>query len=232
MGAPPDLAPASGSSSPTAGDDLRTLAGAVAHDLRTPLAALAIEVELALCRERTAQEYRDALGQIGERANEALDILRDLAMLASPGVRRDTGAISLDLLFDLVSRECASLAGGVQFVTGAPGTAVRGDEAGIGRALTLLLRHAVRGRTAGASVRLRAGEPAGTDIRRLELVLEAVPSGFRAATWQPLHRPDGTLHPGWLPLRVASKLLQESGATVAVLEDRGGGSLSIGLACA
>ena len=45
-------------------EQLEAFAAAVAHELRTPLAALSGEVDVALRRERSAAAYRDALVRI------------------------------------------------------------------------------------------------------------------------------------------------------------------------
>jgi len=62
---------------------LPAFAGAVAHEIRTPLAAVAGEVELALCRDRTVVEYQEALRRIGEGIAELIEITGDLSLLAS-----------------------------------------------------------------------------------------------------------------------------------------------------
>ena len=59
----------------------------LAHDLRTPLAAVYGEADLALRRDRTAETYRDVLARIRAGLSEMLDLSADLALLAeeAPG---------------------------------------------------------------------------------------------------------------------------------------------------
>ncbi|HEY2939254.1 MAG TPA: ATP-binding protein [Gaiellaceae bacterium] len=52
------------------------------HELRTPLAALRIELELALRRERTAEELEDALRSAAEETERLSQLAEDLLVLA------------------------------------------------------------------------------------------------------------------------------------------------------
>ena len=47
--------------------ELQTFAASVVHELRTPLAAVSGEIELALLRDRTPAAYREALERIADR---------------------------------------------------------------------------------------------------------------------------------------------------------------------
>jgi heavy metal sensor kinase len=61
---------------------LRRFSGDVSHELRTPVAVLRAEAELALRRERPAEEYRDALRNILTETAQMSDIIEDLLLLA------------------------------------------------------------------------------------------------------------------------------------------------------
>jgi len=54
----------------------------IAHDLRTPVNNIRGETEVALVRERTADEYRDVLGSCLEEAVRLSDLISDLLFLA------------------------------------------------------------------------------------------------------------------------------------------------------
>jgi len=84
---------------------LRRFSGDVSHELRTPLTVLKAEAELALRRERTPEEYRDALKNIVRESTHMTTIVVDLLLLA-----RATGrSLKLEwedaLLVDVV-KEC------------------------------------------------------------------------------------------------------------------------------
>ncbi|NRA64483.1 MAG: HAMP domain-containing protein [Pseudobacteriovorax sp.] len=61
---------------------LRRFSGDVSHELRTPLAVLRGEAELALRRERSPEEYQEALRTIVKEAGQMSTIVEDLLLLA------------------------------------------------------------------------------------------------------------------------------------------------------
>jgi len=63
------------------------------HDLRTPVAVIRTSAELALRKERSAAEYRDALNKIFSTSIETSELLENLLSLA----RADAGALGLEL---------------------------------------------------------------------------------------------------------------------------------------
>jgi two-component system OmpR family sensor kinase len=60
----------------------RRFTGAVSHELRTPLTALRGEIELALRRERTAEEYADVLRRLQPVVARMADMVEGLLVLA------------------------------------------------------------------------------------------------------------------------------------------------------
>lgn len=68
------------------------------HDLRTPVAIIRASSELALRRQRTEDEYRDALARILATSSETSELLEQLLTLA----RADAGSAGLEMrLVDL-----------------------------------------------------------------------------------------------------------------------------------
>jgi len=63
------------------------------HELRTPVALMRTEAELALRKSRSEEEYRDALGHILKQAEETSVLIEELLSLA----RKDAGRETLDL---------------------------------------------------------------------------------------------------------------------------------------
>jgi heavy metal sensor kinase len=61
---------------------LRRFTGDVSHELRTPLAVLKGEAELTLRRERSPEDYRNAMRTIVGEANNMTGIIEDLLLLA------------------------------------------------------------------------------------------------------------------------------------------------------
>lgn len=63
----------------------RRFAGDAAHQLRSPLAVVLGQIDVALRRERGAEEYAKTLGVVGEQARELARIVEALLFLARTG---------------------------------------------------------------------------------------------------------------------------------------------------
>jgi signal transduction histidine kinase len=210
--------------------ELQAWAAAVAHDLRTPLSALSGEVELALRRGRSPEDYRDALNRIAERVAELVDLSGDLAVLArgdegSP--RHVSGLARLDAPLASLREYCGPTFGGKVSVTcDGPPLTVAGDELLLARALKLLVDHAVKHRRENAGVRLRrAADQDRSEMASVDLVLDAPPSGFAPNTWHHLavgSAAAGHGYPaGLIRLRAASLLIEDCGGSVDVITATG-----------
>ncbi len=67
----------------------KTFVGNVSHELRTPLAALIAEIDLALQRERPADEYRQSLSRVLGDARRMTSLIEGLLNLARADYRRE-----------------------------------------------------------------------------------------------------------------------------------------------
>lgn len=191
--------------------DLEVFAAAVAHEIRTPLSAVAGEVEVALRRQRSAAEYREALERIAAGVAELVEISGDLTLLSDPpGHAGQSRPASLDAILsslrtryhgrDEVSID-ARLPAGVR---------VAGNEPRLARAVVLIIEHALRYRQGNATVRLRAEVMA---TRRVRLIVEAPPFGFWPRAWHWLAESPRTAA-GPLRLRTALRIVEGSGGAL------------------
>jgi heavy metal sensor kinase len=137
----------------------RTFMADASHELRTPVAIMRGEADIALSRdERSAAEYREALAVIGDEGRRLSSVVNDLFLLA----RADAGQAPLrrgELYLDELAAECVravrSLAMqrriGVSYV--APGECpYRGDEELLRRAMLNVLDNAIKYSAPGATV--------------------------------------------------------------------------------
>jgi heavy metal sensor kinase len=135
------------------------------HELRTPVAILCGETEVALGKqERSEQEYREALQIVGDESKRLKRIVEDLFTLA----RADAGQYPLsytDFYLDEVAAECAknmrTLAAAKQITLSCePGgeALIRADEGLTRRMLLNLLDNAIKYTPNGGSVSLRVEE--------------------------------------------------------------------------
>lgn len=200
------------------------LASSVAHDLRTPLAALAGEVQLALRRERPAAAYRDALTRIDRRIGELVDLAGDLAVIGEIAQADETltTVAPLDLVLDqLLARLTASHPNSIIREGDASGMLVNGDDALLVRALLLLTRHAVRHRTTTTPICLRvASGDRSSRHTTADVIIEGAEPDFPPESWR--HLIDATMPstasdaPGFIALHAAARIVKKYGGAVAV----------------
>ena len=211
-------------------------AASVVHDLRTPLAALSGEVELALARERTSTAYREALARIGDQLAQLVDWTSDLAILGarppSPGTPERRASLAA-VLAQLGERYRNAERGAVRIETDASEEPVAGSETLLTRALTLLIDQGLKYRANGGQVRLRTlreGERGLTG-----LLLDVVPPKFPGLTWYHVAAdggdPDSPQAPGFLRLRTAVRMLEDCGGSLTVRCTENSDAVEIRLPC-
>jgi two-component system, OmpR family, heavy metal sensor histidine kinase CusS len=204
----------------------------VAHELRTPLANLIGETELALARERPAEALRETLLSNLEEMQRMSLLVNDMLFLsqadrgavARRGAPVSLAALALQVLeFHEASFEEAGLA--VQIVGDAT---VAVDEALFKRALSNLLGNAVRFADRGSTVSVRIAPEAAEQVRVLvqnagtEIEASALPQLFDRFFRGDASRccDSGAPHHGLGLAIVAAIARMHAGATLA--ESRGG----------
>lgn len=191
--------------------DLQLFAAAVAHEIRTPLTALSGEIEVALRRDRSPEEYREVLRRIAAPLSDLVAISADLALLSDPVDRSITGSRTARLdaiLARLNDRFHGNRAMQIDSLPAAH-VQVAGDEQRLSRAITLVIEHALRYRRPDSPVSVRIRD-AGAGVR---MEIDALPSGFWPHTWSSVSAAVmGPADP--LRLRTARRILDESGSVL------------------
>jgi heavy metal sensor kinase len=145
------------------------------HELRTPISVIRTSAEIALRRDRTADEYRRALEGILSEAERTSALVQDLLTLA----RADAGVTGIErqpIDLCLLLEETRSLVGpacerqGLELHIERPGHPVRvsGDRASLGRLLVILADNAVKYTAPPGRVDISLGEADG--VARISLV--------------------------------------------------------------
>jgi signal transduction histidine kinase len=192
-----------------------------AHELRTPLTAMLGEVEVALRRERSVEEYQAALRVVAgevKRVSSLVDILLALARAESGEVRAT--AVEFDLAE--VARaagervRASSLAAGLALAVEAVATPVRGDPLLTGRVLENLLENALRhgGRRVAVAVEPRDGWGAATVADDGP----GLPPAIRARLFQRFNKPPGSGHGFGLGLALAQAFTAAQGGRLRLDE--------------
>jgi signal transduction histidine kinase len=224
----------------SAPNELEAFAAAVAHELRTPLAALSGEVDIALRRERSAAAYRDALARVAISVAELVELTGDLTLF---GEQSDDDPLParqsrLDrVLARMIERYASIAATSFDVHPSLWEMPVAGDEALLARAVSLVIEHAVRHRRNHARLSIRVKE--SIDPRRgapgVEIVIEAGAGAFWPQTWQGLvgSPPDAraravpalTIVP--LRLRTADLIIRRCGGSLHTFESGGAAGVTI-----
>lgn len=139
----------------------RTLTADAAHELRTPLAALRLQAQVAL-RSTGSAERAAALDELLEGTDRAARMVDSVLMLARYDARRSgdlmQARVDLSMLANLVAREFQPLASqqGTDLVLAVARTVVIGDEDALAIALRNLVGNALR--YARQEIRIEVGE--------------------------------------------------------------------------
>jgi heavy metal sensor kinase len=204
------------------------------HELRTPLANLRMELELASRRARTSQELEAAVRSAAEETDRLSRLAEDLLVLA----RTEGGKLPLrrertdldDLVVRTVDRFAARTAdGGVRVRADvAPGTEADVDPDRLAQALGNLVDNALRHTPAPGEVTVSASRHDG--MVRLE-VADTGPGfadGFPERAFEPFARPDaGRSRPDGgtgLGLAIVRAVAEAHGGTVTATNGPGGGA--------
>jgi signal transduction histidine kinase len=143
-------------------DANRRFAADAAHELRSPVTAIAGEIDVALRRERTAAEYRDTLSLVRDRLSTLSSLMNDLMVLVRAQEGRDVVVnqeVSLKTALDASIVSLAPLARprGVTIETeGLDGVVVYGDAGLLGRVFDNVLGNAIRYNRTHGLVSVRA----------------------------------------------------------------------------
>jgi signal transduction histidine kinase len=168
-----------------------------AHELRTPVAVVRAETELALSGERPAAEYREALGVVWSESERLGRIVDDLLTLS----RAEAGEYPLraghadlaEVVADVVRAHRALAA--TRDVTLVADTAdelpLNGDEVLLSRMLRNLVENAVKHGRIGDQVRVEARRDGDTYVLRVADTGPGISEAARDRVWEPFFRGAG-----------------------------------------
>jgi heavy metal sensor kinase len=212
----------------------RRFTGDASHQLRTPLAALLGQTEVALRRDRPPEEYRRVLALVHDQAAHLARIVEALLFLARANAEGDTSGLEvLDLgawLPGQLGRWGGHAREGDLRVEPAPGEAclVKVQPVLLGQVLDNLLDNAFRYSAAGTPVRVSWAREAGTVVLAVAdagcgLDAEDLPHVFEPFYRSAEARRLGRVGVG-LGLAVVRRIAQAFGGTVDVESVAGRGS--------
>jgi two-component system sensor histidine kinase QseC len=205
-----------------------------AHELRTPLAALRTQAQVAL-RAADDAGRRRALEQVIAGVDRATQLVEQLLTLArvDPETSRAGGApVNLDSMASEVLAELAPAALGrgtelrLEEPRGEPRT--RGDRAMLGVLLRNLADNAIRYTPAGGAVRVATGADQGHAWLEVEDNGPGIPEHEREKVFERFYRMLGTGTSGsGLGLSIVRRIAELHGANLALADGAGGRGLRV-----
>ena len=220
----------------------RAFVTAASHDLRTPIAALRTELELAQRGHPPAADLREAIERAHGDAVRLGNLANDLLALAEaePGGR---SIVRQSVAVDELVHECAAdqsavaRAHGVQVDIAAPTTEVLVDRSRIQQAVRNLLTNAIRHSPRGATVEINVsvvdgtGPGRGREAKGTQRTLEVdvldrgpgVPDDVRPNLFLPFAARSGNDHSG-LGLATAAAAVRAHGGVIRYADRPGGGA--------
>lgn len=209
-----------------------------AHELRGPLAAMRAALEVAISRDRDADDYRETLAEVLEETRSLTSLANALLTLAATGAEaREVVSGPVDVA--ALGRQAAAMFAGVaeeqelslQFEADEPAI-VSGDPAQLRQVIGNLLDNAMRFTAPGGGVRLSIERPAEAD----EVVLTVSDTGhgipaellprlfdrfFKADPARPREAGSRT---GGLGLPICKSIVEAHGGRIAIASRPGQGT--------
>lgn len=161
----------------------RRFAADASHELRGPLTAMQGEIDVALKRDRTPEEYREALEHVRERITVVARLTEDLMLLvrAQEHQKPTVGEVRVADLLQRVTAHATSAAeaGGVTLAVQAdPNLVVYGEPSLLERVFDNLVRNGIQYNHEHGSVSITASmRPASGDWVSDEVVIDVRDSG-------------------------------------------------------
>ncbi len=218
----------------------RTFVAAASHDLRTPIAALQTELDLADDERTTVPELRAAVRAArgdAVRLGDLAAALLDLAAVDIDGRALVRSPVRPDLLLDSIARRLDSTARqrGVRVTTSGPASLVRVDRTRIEQAVTNMVANAISHGPEGSLVEIVAHvDPApdpvspGTTVVLSIDVLDrgpGVPDEIADTLFRPFQRGPNPASPGTgLGLAAAAAAVRAHRGTIGFDPRVGGGT--------
>ncbi|MDX2169185.1 MAG: ATP-binding protein [Deltaproteobacteria bacterium] len=208
----------------------RRFAADAAHELRTPLSALRVGLEVALARDRSADEYREALGDAlaaSERLTQGAEDLLTLARLEAAPATAPREVVDVAELVQALAEAYApsAAAGAIAIeVTAAAPLSVGGMPTDLYRLVANLLDNALRHSPRGGRIAVVAQTTAG----QVRVVVSDAGAGIAAdeaeAVFAPFHRGRGARGAGsGLGLTIARAIARAHGGDLIVSSPPSGG---------
>jgi heavy metal sensor kinase len=212
---------------------IRQFTADASHELRTPIALIRATAELALRRERGAEDYRKALGEIESEAGRMTELVESMLAVAradSKEAKMPLAPVDVShLAAEIVTQSEILAQGKGVYLENSNGTVpalAEANEAGLRRLLRILLDNALDHTPAGGKVTVSVVRSNGTVDLSVRDTGEGIPSAALPHIFERFYRADksrGSKGAG-LGLSIAQVIAQAHGTEIEVESKPGEGS--------
>jgi two-component system sensor histidine kinase QseC len=206
----------------------------VAHELRTPLASIMLNIESATATRDSAEAATSLAGArhnvaaLARRVEQLLALARlESGMASEQRQSIDLVEVAIDVIEELtpVLAECGAELG---FIHDNRAVLVRGHEAALGALLRNLVENAMRHVPAGGQVQLTLSQDAKATIIEVDDDGPGIPPERRAAVFARFHRESAARGDGYgLGLSIVQRAAELHGASIELLDSPFGRGLRV-----
>ena len=199
------------------------------HELRTPIAVLKAELDLALSHARSPAELEEALRSAAEETDHLARLAQDLLVLSrasDSGLELHRTDVDLSSLIDGVVRhfEPHAAESGVRIEVGSTPDRAFVDPVRIRQALDDLIDNAVRHTPAGGVVRVSAVRRDGCLHVRVEDTGDGVPAAFIPHAFEPFARSEANGDGAGLGLAIVRAIAEAHAGSAEIANTSEGGA--------
>jgi signal transduction histidine kinase len=195
------------------------------HELRTPLSVIEAEVDLALGRQRTPEEYEAVLERIGSESGRLRSIVEDLLWLArADGAAPDPGRLDIVDVAQVAGATVARFtavadAGSIALsarTADAGAALVRADADGVDRLVAVLVDNACKYAGRGGAVEVTVAVAGGRVVLTVDDSGPGIPVAHRDLVFDRFHRADASPGGTGLGLAIADAVVRASSGAWSV----------------
>ncbi|MHB1518017.1 MAG: sensor histidine kinase [Acidimicrobiales bacterium] len=203
------------------------------HELRTPLSVIEAEVDLALSRPRSEQEYRRVLERISGEGLRLRHVVGELLWLARVDDEQAASSSGKETDVVVATRNCADRFQSVAFARGvdlrvelddSEKALIKADPEWIDRLVGVLVDNACKFAGRGGKALIRVHHGGGRVVLEVEDDGPGIPASERALVFDRFHRSTDELGGTGLGLAIADSVVRASNGTWSLGNAPSGGA--------
>ncbi len=202
------------------------------HELRTPTSIIKSFCDVTLSRERTSQDYREAIRKIGDTVNRMCDIINRILVVS----RLDTKTIQfkpvnvdlLEMMKDVVKLvEPSAQTRGIETTLSGTNIMVKGDREGLMEVFTNIVENAIKYNKPEGRIEIAVSDAGSQAVVIIQDTGIGIPQDEKEKIFDRFYRVDasrGITVGSGLGLSIVRTIVEAHGGTIDVTSEVGVGS--------